>query len=77
MLFSYLTVQEQLEFYANVRAKGKMINNEQIEELLTMMEMNKFKQQLCHTLSGGMQKKLSILCAFVGEVDVIILGKRK
>ncbi len=77
MLFLYLTVQEQLEFYANVRAKGKKINNEQIEELLIMMEMNKCKQQLCHTLSGGMQRKLSILCAFVGEVDVIILGKRK
>jgi ABC-type branched-subunit amino acid transport system ATPase component len=77
MLFSYLTVQEQLEFYANVRAKGKKINDRQIEELLIMMDMNKFKQQLCHTLSGGMQRKLSILCAFVGEVDVIILGKRK
>jgi ABC-type branched-subunit amino acid transport system ATPase component len=77
MLFSYLTVQEQLEFYAKVRAKGKNINDAQIEELLTMMEMIKFKQQLCHTLSGGMQRKLSILCAFVGDVDVIILGKRK
>jgi ABC-type branched-subunit amino acid transport system ATPase component len=77
MLFSYLTVQEQLEFYARVRSKGKNINYIQIQELLIMMDMNKYKQRLCHTLSGGMQRKLSILCAFVGEVNVIILGKRK
>jgi ABC-type lipopolysaccharide export system ATPase subunit len=76
MLFSYLTVQEQLEFYAHVRTKGRNIDHIQIQELLSMMDMNKYNQRLCHTLSGGMKRKLSILCAFVGQADVIILGKR-
>jgi ABC-type multidrug transport system ATPase subunit len=75
MLFSYLTVREQLEFYAHVRTKDKNINHKQIEELLAMMDMNKYNQRLCHTLSAGMKRKLSILCAFVGQADVIILGK--
>lgn len=77
MLFSYLTVQEQLEFYASVRSKDKHKNNQQINDLLNMMDMKKYNQKLCHTLSGGMKRKLSILCAFVGNVDVIILGKKK
>jgi ABC-type branched-subunit amino acid transport system ATPase component len=76
MLFSHLTVNEQLEFYARVRSKENTINYKQIQELLTMMDMNTFSQRLCHTLSGGMQRKLSILCAFVGQANVILLGKR-
>lgn len=75
MLFSYLTVQEQLEFYAHVRTKSNQIDHKQIQELLSMMNMNDYSQQLCHTLSGGMQRKLSILCAFVGHSSVIILGE--
>jgi ATP-binding cassette subfamily A (ABC1) protein 3 len=75
MLFSYLTVKEQLEFYACVRSKGNNIDNKQIQELLDMMDMNKYNQQFCHTLSGGMQRRLSILCAFVGQTNVIVLGE--
>jgi ATP-binding cassette subfamily A (ABC1) protein 3 len=74
MLFSYLTVQEQLEFYSYIRSKGTNINNKQIQDLLIMMDMNKYKEKFCHTLSSGMKRKLSILCAFIGDVNVIILG---
>ncbi|CAF0886578.1 unnamed protein product [Adineta steineri] len=75
MLFSHLTVQEQLEFYARVRSKQNTIDNNQIQQLLTMMEMNTCSHRLCHTLSGGMQRKLSILCAFVGQANVIVLDE--
>ena len=75
MLFSHLTVAEQLEFYARVRSSTNAIDRDQINELLRMMDMNNCSQQLCHTLSGGMQRKVSILCAFVGQANVILLGK--
>ena len=75
MFFSHLTVQEQLEFYARVRSGGSNVDYNQIDELLTMMEMNTHRRQLCHTLSGGMKRKLSILCAFVGQANVILLGR--
>ncbi|CAF3499909.1 unnamed protein product [Rotaria socialis] len=75
MLFAYLTVEEQLEFYACVRSKSNNIDHKQIKELLSMMNMSPYNQQLCHTLSGGMQRKLSILCSFVGQVDVIVLDE--
>jgi ABC-type multidrug transport system ATPase subunit len=77
MLFSHLTVQEQLEFYARVRSKSHHINHIQIEELLAMLDMKEYSTRLCHTLSGGMQRKLSILCAFVGQASVILLGKKE
>jgi ABC-type lipopolysaccharide export system ATPase subunit len=77
MLFSHLTVTEQLEFYARVRSKENAVDNKQIQDLLKMMDMNTDRNRLCHTLSGGMQRKLSILCAFVGQANVILLGKRK
>ena len=76
MLFSHLTVIEQLEFYARVRSKGNAIDSKQIEDLLRMMDMDENSRHLCHTLSGGMQRKLSILCAFVGQANVILLGRR-
>lgn len=75
MLFSYLTVREQLEFYARIRSQGNNVDYNQIQELLAMMDMSEYSQRLCHELSGGMQRKLSILCAFVGQANVIILGK--
>ncbi|CAF1154597.1 unnamed protein product [Adineta ricciae] len=75
MLFSHLTVQEQLEFYARVRSKQNRVDDNQIQELLRMMEISDCSQRLCHTLSGGMQRKLSILCAFVGHANVIILDE--
>ena len=75
MLFSHLTVREQLEFYARVRSHGKDLDTKQIDELLAMMEMNTYSHRLCHTLSGGMQRKLSILCAFVGHANVILLDE--
>ena len=75
MLFSHLTAEEQLEFYASVRSEGKNVNKTNIRELLTMMEMDDARSTLCHNLSGGMQRKLSILCAFVGDADIILLGK--
>ncbi|UJR14570.1 hypothetical protein I4U23_001566 [Adineta vaga] len=75
MLFSHLTVREQLEFYARVRSKQNRVDDNQIHELLKMMEMSDYSQRLCHTLSGGMQRKLSILCAFVGQANVIILDE--
>ena len=75
MLFSHLTVKEQLEFYAHVRSKGNAIDSNQINELLKMMDMNTHSGRLCHALSGGMQRKLSILCAFVGHANVILLDE--
>lgn len=75
MLFAYLTVREQLEFYAHVRTNAKDIDHHEIDQLLTLMEMTDHAHRLCHTLSGGMRRKLSILCAFVGQAKVILLGK--
>lgn len=76
MLFSHLTVFEQLEFYARVRSNGNQTSStEDIEHLLDLMDMKTYRQRLCHTLSGGMQRKLSILCAFVGQANVILLDE--
>lgn len=75
MLFSHLTVREQLEFYARVRSQGKNIDSKEINELLAMMDMTACSHRLCHALSGGMQRKLSILCAFVGQASVILLDE--
>ncbi|CAF1229461.1 unnamed protein product [Rotaria sp. Silwood1] len=75
MLFSHLTVKEQLEFYARVRSKEHNIDYSQIQELLSMMDMHTYSNRLCHQLSGGMKRKLSILCAFVGQANIIILDE--
>ena len=75
ILFSFLTVQEQLEFYASVRSNSKNIDRQQLNDLLHMVDMYQYKDQLCGTLSGGMKRKISILCAFIGNVDLVILDE--
>jgi len=76
LLFAYLTVEEQLEFYGQLRCKDQIVDyRRQIDELLVLMDMKKFDKRLCQTLSGGMKRKLSILCAFVGQVDIILLDE--
>lgn len=75
ILFSFLTVKEQLEFYIRVRNRDSTKNHLTAHELLRMMDMDEYSDRLCRNLSGGMKRKLSILCAFAGDANIIILDE--
>ena len=74
ILFDLLTIQEQIEFYATARGFGK--NKETIaNDLLRLVSLEGSKNLYCNSLSGGMKRRLSLACAFVGDTKIILLDE--
>ena len=74
ILFDLLTIEEQLEFYAVARGFGKY--KRQISaEMLNMVNLEQSKHTYCQALSGGMKRRLSLACAFVGDTKIILLDE--
>ncbi|CAF4318595.1 unnamed protein product, partial [Rotaria sp. Silwood2] len=74
ILFDLLTIKEQLEFYATARGFGK--NKEKIaKEMLYLVDLQASKDLYCNSLSGGMKRRLSLACAFVGDTKIILLDE--
>ncbi|CAM4906302.1 unnamed protein product [Rotaria socialis] len=74
ILFDLLTIKEQLEFYATARGFGK--NKERIaKEMLYLVNLQGSQELYCNSLSGGMKRRLSLACAFVGDTKIILLDE--
>jgi ABC-type transporter Mla maintaining outer membrane lipid asymmetry ATPase subunit MlaF len=74
ILFDLLTIEEQLQFYASARGFGKY--KEQISsELLRLINLESSKDVYCQKLSGGMKRRLSLACAFVGDTKIVLLDE--
>ena len=74
ILFDLLTIREQIEFYATARGFGK--DKEKIaKEMLDLVNLQSSKDLYCNSLSGGMKRRLSLACAFVGDTKIILLDE--
>ncbi len=74
ILFDLLTIKEQIEFYATARGFDK--NKEKIaNEMLRLVNLESSKDLYCSSLSGGMKRRLSLACAFVGNTKIILLDE--
>ena len=71
--FDYLTVEEHLEYMCEI--KGSKINKQEIDELITKIELLPKKDALCSTLSGGQKRKLCIALALIGNSKLILLDE--
>ncbi|MEJ5995826.1 ABC transporter ATP-binding protein [Pedobacter sp. Du54] len=68
---SFITGQELINFYKEVRKAQQPV----IDELVTIFEMTEFLDQKIGGYSSGMLKKLSLICAFIGEAELYILDE--
>ena len=74
ILFDLLTIEEQIQFYATARGFGKY--KQQISnEMLHLVNLETSKDPYCNSLSGGMKRRLSLACAFVGDTKIILLDE--
>ncbi|UJR37764.1 hypothetical protein I4U23_030457 [Adineta vaga] len=74
ILFDLLTIEEQIQFYATARGFGK--NKRQISsEMLRLVDLETSYDKYCNSLSGGMKRRLSLACAFVGDTKIILLDE--
>ncbi|HTM98656.1 MAG TPA: ABC transporter ATP-binding protein [Pedobacter sp.] len=67
----FITGRDLLQFYQEVR-KATL---QEVMELSKLFEMDSFLDQKIGGYSSGMLKKLSLICAFLGEVELYILDE--
>lgn len=76
VLYDTLTVDEHLNFFADLRVlkKDKAFQAYK-EELLHMAGLSDFKDRQAMNLSGGMMQKLSLICALLHRPKLLILDE--
>ncbi|KAM9849436.1 phospholipid-transporting ATPase ABCA1-like [Aulostomus maculatus] len=75
VLFSMLTVEEHIWFYARLKGLSEQQVKGEIEQILQDTGLPHKRRSKTSTLSGGMQRKLSVALAFVGGSKVVILDE--
>ena len=72
-LYSDLTVEENLVFFATVFGTTIEANYHLIRDIYVQIEP--FKKRLAGRLSGGMKQKLALSCALIHEPRVLVLDE--
>ncbi|XP_014907105.1 ATP-binding cassette sub-family A member 1-like isoform X3 [Poecilia latipinna] len=75
VLFSMLTVEEHIWFYARLKGLPEEKVKAEMEQIVNDVGLPHKRKSRTNTLSGGMQRKLSVALAFVGGSKVVILDE--
>ena len=74
-LYEDLTVQENIDLYADLHGVPGDVRQERVGRLLHMTEMHKFTDRLAGRLSGGMKQKLGLICTLVRSPVLLLLDE--
>lgn len=74
-LYEDLTVQENLDLYADLHGVPQSVRDERFSRMLSMTDMTRFTGRLAGKLSGGMKQKLGLACTLVRTPDLLILDE--
>ena len=74
-LYPDLTVQENIDFYADVYSVARRGRRERVDRLLDFSNLGPFRRRLAGNLSGGMKQKLGLTCALVHTPKVLFLDE--
>jgi ABC-2 type transport system ATP-binding protein len=74
-LYPDLSVQHNLEFFADIHGLPRRVFRQRAAELLAIAQLDKFTTFLASSLSGGMKQKLALICALLHEPRVLILDE--
>uniref|UniRef100_A0A674GND1 P-type phospholipid transporter n=1 Tax=Taeniopygia guttata TaxID=59729 RepID=A0A674GND1_TAEGU len=75
ILFNHLTVAEHILFYSQLKGRSREEAEQELETMLEDMGLTNKRNEEAQNLSGGMQRKLSVAIAFVGEAKVVVLDE--
>lgn len=74
-LYTDLTVDENLEFYADLFGVPRSERAARRERLFAFSNLGPFRDRLAGALSGGMKQKLGLSCALIHEPRVLLLDE--
>jgi len=74
-LYEDLTVDENINFYADLFGVPEHIREARARRLLEASEMTNFRGFLAGQLSGGMKQKLGLTCALVHTPHILLLDE--
>jgi ABC-2 type transport system ATP-binding protein len=74
-LYGELTVDENLTFFGSVRGLSRHEIGTRIEQLLAFAGLGPYRTTPAGTLSGGMQRKLTLACALLHGPPLLLLDE--
>ena len=72
-LYGDLTVDENIEFFANIHNITDF--KERADELLKFTSLAAFRDRLANNLSGGMKQKLALACSLIHKPTILFLDE--
>lgn len=74
-LYEDLSVQENLDLYADLQGVPKAARRQRYVELMHMTGLGPFTSRMAGRLSGGMKQKLGLACTLVHPPDLLLLDE--
>jgi len=74
-LYEDLTVQENIDFYAELYLVDAAEKRERFERLMEFSRLSPFTGRLAGNLSGGMKQKLGLACALIHTPKLLLLDE--
>ncbi|WBG62845.1 ATP-binding cassette domain-containing protein [Pseudomonas citronellolis] len=74
-LYEDLSVQENLDLYADLHGVGAQQRRQRFERLLQMTDLARFTDRPAGKLSGGMKQKLGLACTLVRSPQLLLLDE--
>ena len=74
-LYPDLTVDENINFYADLYGMSRQARESRLDELLDFSNMRPFRKRHAGKLSGGMKQKLQLICALIHTPEVLLLDE--
>jgi len=74
-LYSDLTVEENIEFYADIYRVPRQRRAAKVKQLLSATDLAPFVNRRAGALSGGMKQKLTLCCALIHVPRILLLDE--
>jgi ABC-2 type transport system ATP-binding protein len=74
-LYEDLTVQENLDLYADLHGVTAGARRAQYDRLMRMTNLSRFTTRLAGRLSGGMKQKLGLACTLISSPELLLLDE--